>query len=327
MRATRMLMKCFLTIAFLAAPLGLLQAQAIPQAIGTLRYARTLGDADTFGQVTAAAALPGGRVAILDGMERRVTLFERTGSLMGVYERRGRGPGEFSLPIALALRGGSLLVLDRGNVRILELSVVADTLALRREIRAPIVSPSDMCSVGDRLFLLGYEGGKLVHEVDRDGKITRSFGTPARDDPTGGHLTAAGNLVCSPAGWVAVLAATLNQVLIYSLEGEERWKGRIPDFKRQEYDTGGGVLRPLRPSAGYTSTIVSARASDGRFLDLQLGRSSPRGASIALESRRLNVTTGSWLPVAMKWPRLLTISDGQHVFYEENPVPTVKVYR
>ena len=327
MQPTRVPMKFFLSIAVLAAPLSLLSAQAIPSEIGGLRNFRTLGDAEAFGHVTAAAALPGGLVAILDGMERRVTLFGRTGSLMGRHGRRGRGPGEFSLPTALAVRGGSVLVLDRGNVRIVELSVVADTLAWRGEIRAPIVSPNDMCTVGDRLFLLGFEGGKLIHEVDRNGQIARSFGTAAGDDPTGGHLTAVGSLVCSPSGWIAVLAGALNHVMIYSLEGQERWKGRIPDFRRQEYDTGGGVLRPLPPSGGYSNTIASARASDGRFLDIQLGRSSAKAADVALESRRLNVTTGSWLPVTMKWPRLLTISDGYHLFYEENPFPTVKVYR
>ncbi len=327
MQPSRMPIKLFLSIAVLAAPLSLLCAQAIPPAIGGLRYARTLGDTESFGQVAAAVVLPGGHVAILDGMERRVTLFGRTGSLMGRYDRRGRGPGEFSLPSALAVRGGSVLVLDRGNARIVELSVVADTLAWRGEIRTPISSPNDMCTVGDRLFLLGFEGGKLIHEVDRNGKIARSFGAAAGDDPTKGHLSAVGSLVCSPSGWIAVLAGALNHVMVYSLEGQERWKGRIPDYRRQEYDTGGGVLRPLRPSGGYSNTIASARASDGRFLDFQLGRSSAKAPGVALESRRLDITTGSWLPVAMKWPRLLTISDGSHLFYEENPFPIVKVYR
>lgn len=327
MQPTRMPMQLLLSIAVVATPLSLLSAQGIPSEIGGLRYSRTLGNEETFGHITAAAALPGGLVAILDGRERQVTLLGRTGSVLGIRDRRGRGPGELFHPTALATRGGSLLVLDRGNIRIVELSVVADTLAWRGEIRAPIVSPHDMCTVGDRLFLLGLEGGKLIHEVGRNGQIARSFGTAVDDDPTRGHLTAAGSLVCSPSGWIAVLTGVVNHVVVFSLEGEERWKGRIPDFRRQEYDTGGGVLRPLPPSGGYTNTIVSARASDGRFLDIQLGRSSAKAAGVALESRRLDVTTGSWIPVAMNWPRLLLISDGYHFFYEENPFPTVKVYR
>lgn len=311
----------------LALPVEASGVQALPPEVGELRYARTLGNAEAFGRVTDVAALPEGLVAVLDGMQARVTLFGPEGEVLGVRGERGRGPREFFTPMALAVRGESLLVLDRGNHQIAELSTGSDTLAWQEERAVPLASPHDICVADDRLFLLGSERGSLVHELNRAGEIVRSFGAVPGDDPMGGRLAAVGSLVCSPSGWVAVLSELLNHVAVFSLEGERLWNGDIPDFERQEYDTTGGVLRPLPPSQGYHHEVVSARATAGRFLDVQLGRSPSGPESVALESRRLDISSGEWVPSGRGWPRLLAVSGDSYLFYEENPFPLVKVYR
>lgn len=292
MRDARVLAGLLLMCAAYAVAPENMFAQAIPPELGDLRHSRTLGEATTFGQVTAVSALPGGFFAVLDGMETRVTLFGGDGEVLGVRGRRGRGPREFASPVALAVRGDGILVLDRGNLRIVELAMDADSIAWLSEIEVPIPNPTDMCTVGDRLFILGVARDRIVHELNRAGQITRSFGAAASDDPTGGSLTAAGALACSHSGWIAVLTDVLNYVAVFSVEGNELWRGQIPEFRRQEYDMDGGMMRPLPPSDGYLNSIASAWVSGEDVLEIQLGPVH------TIAGRRASTMSAKWMKAA-----------------------------
>ncbi len=69
-------------------------------------------DAEGLVTVTGAVALPDGGVAIADAGTYRVDLFDRNGRRVRTLGREGRGPGEFSHPSWIGLRGDTLRVWD-----------------------------------------------------------------------------------------------------------------------------------------------------------------------------------------------------------------------
>ena len=74
-------------------------------------YGATEGDGALSG-VFGVAVAPDGRVVASEPQFARVVVFHADGSFSHVVGRRGRGPGEFSIPAGLSWRGDSLAVLD-----------------------------------------------------------------------------------------------------------------------------------------------------------------------------------------------------------------------
>jgi len=62
-----------------------------------------------FGAVADIAALPGGRFAVFDRMEKHIDVFDSQGRRTARYGREGEGPGEYRLPWALASVGEALV--------------------------------------------------------------------------------------------------------------------------------------------------------------------------------------------------------------------------
>jgi hypothetical protein len=66
-----------------------------------------------FGSAVDVAAAGDGRFAVLDRMERQVTVHAPGGDRMATFGRRGEGPGEFAFPVALEwLESGEIVVWD-----------------------------------------------------------------------------------------------------------------------------------------------------------------------------------------------------------------------
>jgi len=58
------------------------------------------------------------RVFVTDTLRHQVVVFRTDGSLVRIIGRRGRGPGEFNFPTAVALSRGKIYVVDSLNFRI-----------------------------------------------------------------------------------------------------------------------------------------------------------------------------------------------------------------
>jgi len=297
----------------------------LPNRIGSLVHVQTIGTSESFGQVTDVSEIRTDTFAVLDAMNSSIVLYTADGAFVSEYGSRGNGPGELFAPIGLALRRGELLVLDRGNVRILSLGLVDGALSVRGETPLRLPSPQGFCTVDDRLFVLGLREDRLIHELDSSGQVVRSFGDPLSNDPSGGRLSAAGKLVCSPTGRLAYVARTLNRVIVFNTEGEELWQSPIPGYVEQTYSTEGGVMRPLRPEAGFVHRIATAHWLPDDRLFIQLDRSTA-SASPFLESRMLDVVEG-WTTPDSRWPVALLVGRSVAVFYEEAPFPLIKMYR
>ncbi len=76
-------------------------------------------DAKHFNQPTDIAILRDGSFYVSDGyINSRVALFDKNGTFVREWGSKGNGPGQFSNPHGLALRGDDVLVADRENSRI-----------------------------------------------------------------------------------------------------------------------------------------------------------------------------------------------------------------
>lgn len=136
------------------------------------------------GTATSAALLDGGRVAVLDGPERKLKLYTHAGRAIALYGREGYGPGEFMDPAAVVkYRGDSLAVLD---VRLRRFLLFSSERGFARQI--PVTVP------GQRLELVGIlEDGAFVlrvwnFEPPREGSSWRQPATFVRVDAAGAGI-------------------------------------------------------------------------------------------------------------------------------------------
>ncbi len=75
-------------------------------------------EADALGFVTSAVGLPGGGVALADAGMHRIDVFDARGRRVRTIGREGRGPGEFTHPAWIGLRGDTLRVWDMVQARL-----------------------------------------------------------------------------------------------------------------------------------------------------------------------------------------------------------------
>lgn len=75
------------------------------------------GSQDGFGHLADVTTFPDGRILILDRSEKAIWLYDRDGGRIARYGREGRGPGEFSDPVALATVSNRLVIMQPDPVR------------------------------------------------------------------------------------------------------------------------------------------------------------------------------------------------------------------
>jgi hypothetical protein len=109
-----------------------------------------------------------------------------------------------------------------------------DTWVRSGSLQLPFVA-YDVCAAGRRLFVLGLEeeNREVLHEIDHDGRIIRSFGVFYYSDNwlVEDRLVAFGRLACSmEEALVIAIAPLLPEVHAYTLDGQVRWLTRLSDL-------------------------------------------------------------------------------------------------
>lgn len=130
---------------------------------------------DIFGLVQDGVRLEDGWAVLLDSRALGLVLVDPSGRVRHRVGGRGSGPGEFRELRVLQRASAGVAVLDNGNRRYSEYRVAADTLALVRELPVEIIA-DDFCLLGEELFLLSAQNGRLVEVVGPDGRLRRGFG-------------------------------------------------------------------------------------------------------------------------------------------------------
>lgn len=305
--------------------LGSEGTSTLAAAEGLTEIAR-VGDTNAFGTIDGVKEVEESRVAVLDAANGVVSLYTRDGRLLFRFGRRGGGPGEFFAAVDLEEdTAGRLLVLDRGSQRISVLQIVGDSLALARELHLRF-TPGDMCLVEGRVFVLGVLEGKLIHELDADGDVVRSFGSRSDTNAFKDALTGMGRIACSNAREaIALVPRTLKEVYVYSVQGALLRKDSIPGYSEIVYATNGTSVRPRTPASGYWNEIAAVTWIDDNTVLVQLHR-EPNPGSPLLQGREFRLD-GGWAPTPRALPRVGDIVGKTVYVMEANPYPLVKAYR
>lgn len=292
----------------------------------TLTYIRTIGDNESFGEITAARFRSRRAIVVLDQMNGRVLSYNDEGSPMDPFGSKGVGPGEFFAPIELALRSDEILVLDQGNNRISVLLFADDSLYLAKEMRLHFL-PMGMCVLSDRIFVLGAWEGHLIHEIDDSGNVVQSFGAPWSEDPLGGALSSLGEISCSERnGAIALASGPIKSFWVFSADGETIWQGETPGFLQTIYQVRNGSFRPQPPEGGFWHSTVSVNWFRESQILVQLHRRSA-GEEGRFEARIFDIHRG-WMARGPDWPyKVMDVRDELILVTEANPFPVVKVYR
>lgn len=215
-------------------------------------------------RVTAVALDEQGALIVANGGSHEILVFDAaTGALKQRFGRRGRGPGEFSMPAGVWLRGDSVVVYDARGGSQGAIMVFRDGAMLRStEVAAPIAggsfravgfaaADSSLIWQSDRVFFRGAQAqdSLIIYRGDIAGGDLHIVGgathTLSYGIEIGGDLQR-GNTPLSPN---ASVAATERGFLVSD--------GRA--FEVREYDATGAHLRTLR-----LDRSRSAAGSDAR---------------------------------------------------------------
>jgi hypothetical protein len=282
------------------------------------------------GLIADLALGPAGGAYVLDAGDSNVRVYGPDGAPRRLLGRRGRGPGEFAGPVALATSAdGRMYVLDEIEQRVEVFRLPGGT----REggLRLPFTG-RDLCTLGPRLFVLGEMDGQLIHEVSpADGRVLRSFAPdPARDpmlsvDRTGGLLA------CGPDDVVTYLPALRGEVSWYSASTGERLGGaNIPGYVPVEVRRyGDGVLFQAPATGRHHAGASLVSLDDGRQL-VQTGfqvRGATRYEFDDLRSFVVSRRDGTVTELGGELPRLLAVRGGRAFAAVDEPEPRVVVLR
>lgn len=197
-------------------------------------------DAEVLGGVADLAVDRDGFVYLLDPVERRLVVFEPGGRLLDATEDAGDPDPPLEHPVSVDLLGDEVVVFDEGRRSLVFFRRGESELQHAGE--APLeLFARRMCVLDGQIFLLGYHEGRLIHEVDREGVILRSFGEPFFAEPeilargiTSGLLTCVGGE---------------DPLLLLAEERFARVRG---------YDAAGGVLRWSHEPEDFRAVEVAA---------------------------------------------------------------------
>jgi hypothetical protein len=293
-------------------------------------------DHEVFGLVEAVGTDPEGRILIVDSRLAALRVFSVDGRSIGSVARRGRGPGELAHPVDLSVDpGGRVHVLDPENARVSIYSIADDAVGFDSSFRLPFHGES-LCHVGERLFVRGFHGGRLIHEVDPARGVVASFGRlPAQEDVASDAL-AGGPVACGVGtgrseGLVVTASRFRPEIQAYRADGTPAWSHLLEGFEPIviEVPTPGAVtLR--QPEGGFYHVITEIRVlPSGRVL-VQFGARTPevrgRQEITAVESRVLT-PTGEVEWASRTVPRLGATDESRAYAIENLPFPKVEVYR
>jgi len=296
---------------------------------------------EVFGRIQDIAIGSQGDLFVLDGLANDVRWFDAAGHFRGRAGRNGEGPGELSVPVAVAIDDAGLVhVLDARNRRIAVFAPTPRGLELQRENRVPFAA--DLCVAGSRRYLLlpsALGGGHLIHEVNDLGVTIGSFGDPdlsareelrkwGRDAGMVAYSYERGSLSCDGrAGVIVLLSEVTSNVRAFSLDGAQLWRTELPDYRARSFvrsQRGGVTMRP-DPTTG-TAHTGTAVFFGGDFVYVVLHEASLADPEGSWELRILDRQGGKQLASQALPLGLVTQRAGRIVGFAQDPYPSVAVY-
>lgn len=285
---------------------------------------------ELFGVVGDVAVSPDGRIYVLDVVAKQIGVFSPAGERQATLGRPGRGPGEFMLPVSLAVdQRSNLYALDAMNQR---LDVFSGGHPERHRSFPLDFQARDMCFLAGRLYVLGVRDAHLIHEVSpSEGTVVRSFAPDAESrDMLLASYRGTGYLACGPGDEITFLPSLRPEVVRYSASsGSPIASAQIPEYRGLRVTA---VANGMRFEAAdgernyYASSIVPLPGGDHL---IQVGHLVPRSSTDQefefIRSYRMSRADGRIRAISDSLPRLIA-GQGDRLFAAyTSPHPAVAV--
>ena len=282
-----------------------LQAQVLDLVPPTIEVGEAEGEEwEEFGRIVDVRRDPEGRIFVLDEYRRRISTFDPQGQFVRHIGRPGQGPAEFQFPAAMAMDGsGGLHVLDRTNARVSTFRVEGGTLSFSSDFRLRWPA-SDLCFLGDRLFLLTEQEEAIIREVDKAGRTIHSFGPPeaplesmeAAMGPGPHPRLSYGLLACDAASESVIFVSTILPVVrSFSPSGELRWSTSLGSFATVSLfrsRAGQCCVNGPNPETGTISSNLSVALTGDGYLVVTESEFAPPDLTLTYEVHVLTLATG-----------------------------------
>lgn len=293
----------------------------------------------TFGWIDDVEVDSAGRIIVLDTHGFGIRWYHADGRYGGPVGRGGQGPGEFRRPSDMAIDAANRLhVLDSGNDRISIYEFVDGEPRHLTDQRRPVRAAVSMCTAGNRRFLLSTSAEQMLHEIDEEGRLVRSFGTPVQPDRelarefrglASGFLLTAGPISCDARN-DRILFASLwtGEVRMYDPAGELVWRTPLSDFERSimKYNERFGMCCQLGadPRTGtYVQALAAVGVDDNVVVSLRRWQDS---GSRSFETRILRAADGAEIGrVPSNMILTAVLRNGEHIGFANSPFPHVRI--
>lgn len=286
---------------------------------------------EVFGSIAQATRDARGRFIVLEERSSQVRVFSRTGAFLFTVGGPGRGPGEFTNPLSLAIdHAGQLLVADLTR-QIHLFTPVADSFVYARSIGIG-VSAQAMCVMGETVVVHGLhlERPEALHEFTLMGSPLRSFGAVYESpSPIINYTLSQGRLACSEGNGLIVFApiSGIGEVYAFDTLGSQVWATKFKGFQPTdliEVANGYGVQVP---EAGFNS-IRSLALLDDRHLLVQVAyktrESMERADEFAeLHSFVLSTTDGQGRYLGPRLAPVVASGSGYRIAVTVDPYPSI----
>jgi hypothetical protein len=260
----------------------------------TWRVAYGIGSANNgppgtvFGSIRDATTTSRLSVVVLDGINKTVYLVDSTGAVQAAVGKEGDGPGEFRDPVSIvALRGDTLVVVDRGRMSIMTFVWDSPALQFHSSSRLPFW-PNDACALHGRLFVLGLLDRHVLHEVTTDGRIIRSIASlpgGGADNSSSAAMRAllegergGGWVTCSEdANAIVHVTERLGEAEAVDPAGTRLWSVTIRDFVQPRRTLrGAGARYDFDTDAGRAQRVTSATSLGDGLVQIVVEEAYPR---------------------------------------------------
>ena len=279
-------------------------------------------------RIDAAVITTTGQFFLLDAEGARVDMYDNDGRFISSVGSPGREPGQFFVPRSMSVdERGRLEVYDAGTGRVSEYRVAKAGPVLVRSITL-VKNGSEVCEMGNRIYLLSWAKGRIVHVYDGSGREVSSFGEPFRagTDLVQETITE-GYIHCLPQrNQVVVSSAALPEVRAYSATGRMIWSLTLPDFRpltiRDNSDKSVTFLKP----PGGSNRILSLFLPSPNIMALQVGLEEKAGVISDVQDHFFSLRDGKPLGSDAAPAKVATASSSLVLVVDSKSPPAASVF-
>ena len=289
-----------------------------------------------FGLVWSGVLLADGASAITDMKTKRAITISSDGRHIAVLGRSGEGPMEIREPsVILSSEGHSLILIDNALHRLTNYLVTGNSFQFVNSSEFT-TQPLYLCETASGFVMLKVVklSNKILHHLDRHGRITKSFAPLLFPDSMEifNFVLTKGPILCDREGTTTVAALRTGDLIAYRPDGSVLWR-QIPEgyLPMGIIWLGSAVGWDVVPGPDFRSTPIREfhRLNDTLAL-LQMGvfaRREPRGPSYikSIDSRIYDLRTGAEVGRQRDLPEIFALRDGQALIKgEKDDVPWVE---